>query len=49
MAGALRRLWDRALPMARDFLLLNWVRDMFMYLVRIVERMEQNHIFPPRR
>lgn len=45
MAGALRRLWDRALPMARDFLLLNWVRDIFMYLVRIVERMEQNHIF----
>ncbi len=35
----------RAIARVREFLSLNWVRNTFMYLIRIVERMEQNHIF----
>lgn len=36
---------QRALTLLREFLSLHWVRDTFMYFIRIVERMEQNHIF----
>ncbi|MCZ7555470.1 MAG: YihY/virulence factor BrkB family protein [Bacteroidia bacterium] len=36
---------QQALTLLRDFLSLHWVRDTFMYFIRIVERMEQNHIF----
>jgi membrane protein len=36
---------QQALTLLREFLSLYWVRDTFMYFIRIVERMEQNHIF----
>jgi membrane protein len=36
---------QQALTLLREFLSLSWVRDTFMYFIRIVERMEQNHIF----
>jgi len=35
----------KVLDLLRHFLSLYWVRDVFMYLVRIIERMEGNHIF----
>lgn len=38
-------LWKRVLGLLEDFITLRWVRDIWMYLVRIVERMESNHIF----
>jgi membrane protein len=34
-----------AIRLLRHFLSLHWVRDRFMYFIRIVERMEHNHIF----
>ncbi|MDX9760173.1 MAG: YihY/virulence factor BrkB family protein [Bacteroidota bacterium] len=38
-------LWRRTLALLEDFITLRWVRAIWMYLVRIVERMESNHIF----
>lgn len=38
-------LWKRGLSLLEDFITLRWVRAIWMYLVRIVERMESNHIF----
>ena len=43
--GKRTSLWRRALGVIEDFVTLRWVRDIWMYLVRIVERMEANHIF----
>jgi len=41
----LKKLLTRACESARAFITLRWVRDAWMYLVRIIERMEDNHIF----
>jgi membrane protein len=38
-------LWKKALGFLEEFVRLRWVRAIWMYLVRIVERMESNHIF----
>ncbi|MBE0645184.1 MAG: YihY/virulence factor BrkB family protein [Bacteroidetes bacterium] len=38
-------LLKRALRLLEDFITLRWVRNIWMYLVRIAERMESNHIF----
>lgn len=38
-------LWKRAYVLLEEFIRLRWVRAIWMYLVRIVERMESNHIF----
>jgi len=41
----LQRILDRTVTAVRDFVSLRWVRETWMYLVRILERMEDNHIF----
>lgn len=41
----LKRIWDDTVTFVRDFVSLRWVRETWMYLVRILERMEDNHIF----
>jgi len=41
----LQRSREGALRTLRNFISLRWVRDIWMYLVRIIERMEDNHIF----
>ncbi len=38
-------LWKKGLQLLEDFITLRWVRNIWMYLVRIIERMEANHIF----
>ncbi len=45
MKAKQERKLARALVKFREFLSLNWVRDSFMYFIRIVERMDENHIF----
>jgi membrane protein len=39
------RIGKRIVAYGREFLSFRWVRDTWMYLVRIVERMQDNHIF----
>ena len=43
--SALARYWRKAVAAGAEFLSLHWIRDTWMYLVRILERMEDNHIF----
>lgn len=40
-----QRIWYNTVAAVRDFVSLHWVRESWMYLVRILERMEDNHIF----
>ncbi len=37
--------WKKVLLLLEYFITLRWVRQIWMYLVRIIERMEANHIF----